>query len=117
MSRDRIYVENQGALGDFAFDAAVARVFPDMIKRSVPGYTTIIPMIGVISEHYAQANSHLYDLGCSLGASLLAMRHGVKASGCKVVGIDNAEAMLEQCQTYVDQDLSLIHISEPTRPY
>ncbi len=104
MSRDRIYVENQGALGDFAFDAAVARVFPDMIKRSVPGYTTIIPMIGVISEHYAQANSHLYDLGCSLGASLLAMRHGVKASGCKVVGIDNAEAMLEQCQTYVDQD-------------
>ena len=104
MSRDRIYVENQGALGDFAFDEAVARVFPDMIKRSVPGYTTIIPMIGVISEHYAQDNSHLYDLGCSLGASLLAMRHGVKANDCKVIGIDNAQAMLEQCQTYVDKD-------------
>ena len=104
MSRDRIYVESHGALGEFAFDEAVARVFPDMIKRSVPGYTTIIPMIGVISEHYAQDNSHLYDLGCSLGASLLAMRRGVKASGCKVVGIDNAQAMLDQCQTYVDQD-------------
>jgi len=104
MSRDRIYVENQGSLGDFAFDEAVARVFPDMIKRSVPGYTTIIPMIQVISEHYAQDNSHLYDLGCSLGASLLAMRNGVKADNCKVVGIDNAQAMLEQCQTYVDLD-------------
>ena len=104
MSRDRIYVNDHEALGDFAFDEAVARVFPDMIKRSVPGYTTIIPMIGVISEHYGQDNSNLYDLGCSLGASLLAMRHGAKAKGCKVIGIDNAEAMLEQCQTYVDKD-------------
>ncbi|MEP4466804.1 MAG: carboxy-S-adenosyl-L-methionine synthase CmoA, partial [Marinobacter alexandrii] len=35
---------------DFRFDASVARVFPDMIRRSVPGYTTIIPMIEVITE-------------------------------------------------------------------
>lgn len=39
---------------DFRFDASVARVFPDMIRRSVPGYTTVIPMIEVISEQYAQ---------------------------------------------------------------
>jgi tRNA (cmo5U34)-methyltransferase len=104
MSRDNIYAQNHPSLGAFAFDDAVARVFPDMIKRSVPGYTTIIPMIGVISEHYAQDNSQLYDLGCSLGASLLAMRNGVKAKNCKVVGIDNAQAMLERCQTYVDMD-------------
>ncbi len=104
MSRDNIYAQNHPSLGAFAFDDAVARVFPDMIKRSVPGYTTIIPMIGVISEHYAQDNSQLYDLGCSLGASLLAMRNGVKAKNCKVVGIDNAQAMLERCQTYVDKD-------------
>lgn len=104
MSRDRIYTKDHETLGDFAFDEAVARVFPDMIKRSVPGYTTIIPMIGVISEQYSQDNSHLYDLGCSLGASLLAMRHGVNAKNCKVVGIDNAKAMLTQCQTYVDKD-------------
>ncbi|MEH6347347.1 MAG: carboxy-S-adenosyl-L-methionine synthase CmoA [Bermanella sp.] len=110
MSRDRIYTKDHELLGDFAFDEAVARVFPDMIKRSVPGYTTIIPMIGVISEQYSQDNSHLYDLGCSLGASLLAMRHGVKAKNCKVVGIDNAEAMLSQCQTYVDKDSNTVPV-------
>ncbi len=103
MSRDRIYAQDHEALGAFAFDDAVARVFPDMIKRSVPGYTTIIPMIGVISEHYAQDDSQLYDLGCSLGASLLAMGHGVKAKNCTVVGIDNAQAMLDTCQQYVDE--------------
>ncbi len=110
MSRDRIYTKDHESLGDFAFDEAVARVFPDMIKRSVPGYTTIIPMIGVISEQYSQDDSHLYDLGCSLGASLLAMRHGVKAKNCKVVGIDNAEAMLSQCQTYVDKDINTVPV-------
>lgn len=104
MSRDRIYADDGAALDAFAFDEAVARVFPDMIKRSVPGYTMIIPMIGIITEQYAQTNSHLYDLGCSLGSSLLAMRHGVKVDGCKVVGIDNATAMLKRCQSYVDID-------------
>lgn len=110
MSRDNIYSEDHEALEAFAFDDAVARVFPDMIKRSVPGYTMIIPMIGVITEQYAQANSHLYDLGCSLGASLLAMRHGVNVEGCKVVGIDNAEAMLKRCQSYVDIDDAIVPV-------
>ena len=81
MSRDRIYADNHDSLAGFAFDDAVARVFPDMIKRSVPGYSMIIPMIGVITERYVQKNSNLYDLGCSLGASLLAMRHGVNYNG------------------------------------
>ncbi len=103
MSRDRIYQQDHAGLEAFAFDDAVARVFPDMIKRSVPGYTTIIPMIGLISEHYAQDNSQLYDLGCSLGASLLAMGHSVKAKNCTLVGIDNAQAMLDTCRQYIDE--------------
>lgn len=114
MSRDNIYSQNHEAVEAFAFDDAVARVFPDMIKRSVPGYTMIIPMIGVITEKYAQANTHLYDLGCSLGASLLAMRHGVKVDGCTLVGIDNAEAMLSRCRSYVDIDdaLTPVHLHQ-----
>lgn len=108
MGRDKIYADDhneaQGELEAFAFDDAVARVFPDMIKRSVPGYTTIIPMIGVITEQYAQDNTQLYDLGCSLGASLMAMRHGVKADGCKLIGIDTSEAMIERCKGYVRDD-------------
>ena len=104
MGRDRIYATDHSELEAFAFDDAVARVFPDMIKRSVPGYTTIIPMIGVITEQYAQPNSQLYDLGCSLGASLLAMRHGINQDGCHLIGVDNSKAMLEQCQSYVEAD-------------
>lgn len=73
---DRLFATERNP-EDFRFDASVARVFPDMIRRSVPGYTTIIPMIEVITEQYAQPGSHCYDLGCSLGASTLAMRHAL----------------------------------------
>lgn len=88
----------------FRFDAAVARVFPDMIRRSVPGYTTIIPMIEVITERYAQPESHCYDLGCSLGASTLAMRHGIHQNDCRLFGIDNSSAMIERCEHYIALD-------------
>ncbi|MDO3720418.1 carboxy-S-adenosyl-L-methionine synthase CmoA [Marinobacter sp. chi1] len=89
---------------DFRFDASVARVFPDMIRRSVPGYTTIIPMIEVITEQYAQAGSNCYDLGCSLGASTLAMRHGISYPDCSLFGVDNSSAMIERCEHYIALD-------------
>ncbi len=89
---------------DFRFDASVARVFPDMIRRSVPGYTTIIPMIEVITEQYAQPGSRCYDLGCSLGASTLAMRHGISHPDCTLIGVDNSSAMIERCEHYVALD-------------
>jgi tRNA (cmo5U34)-methyltransferase len=50
---------------DFAFNEDVVRVFPDMIKRSVPGYPTIVENLGVLAAQFAQPNSVLYDLGSS----------------------------------------------------
>lgn len=101
---DNIFASPLDKVSDFAFDEAVARVFPDMIRRSVPGYTTIIPMIGIITEQYAQDGTHCYDLGCSLGASTLAMRHGLKEKDCQLIGIDNSESMIERCQHYIELD-------------
>lgn len=101
---DNIYSTPLDKVSDFAFDEAVARVFPDMIRRSVPGYTTIIPMIGIITEQYAQDGTTCYDLGCSLGASTLAMRHGLKDKKCQLVGIDNSKSMIDRCRHYVEQD-------------
>lgn len=100
---DRLFASEREA-GEFRFDAAVARVFPDMIRRSVPGYTTIIPMIEVITEQYARPGSHCYDLGCSLGASTLAMRHGIGDRDCILTGVDNSPAMIERCQHYIALD-------------
>ena len=102
--RDTIYTEPLDAVAQFAFDDKVARVFPDMIKRSVPGYTTIVAMTGLLAQRYATPGSRLYDLGCSLGASTLAMRQNLQVADCQLVGVDNSPAMLERCRNIIDTD-------------
>lgn len=101
---DTIYANPLGHVAGFSFDQNVVKVFPDMIKRSVPGYTTIITMIGTLSEQYATSGSHCYDLGCSLGAASLAMRHRIQAANCRIIGVDNSQAMIDRCQDVFDAD-------------
>lgn len=110
MSQDRIYANPQSHLVDFAFDERVARVFPDMIRRSVPGYETVISMLGVFAREYVQDNSHIYDLGCSLGAASLAVRRHIQAHGCHLVAVDNAEAMVKHCRENLERDQSLTSV-------
>jgi tRNA (cmo5U34)-methyltransferase len=102
--RDQIYASPLDAIGAFAFDEQVAHVFPDMIQRSVPGYATIIAMTGVLAERYAQPGSRCYDLGCSLGASTLAMRQHLDDRDCEIVAVDNSPAMIERCKAQIAAD-------------
>ncbi len=104
MTQDRIYADKQQQVQGFSFDDKVTRVFADMIQRSVPGYGLTLQMIAVIAAQYAQKSSRLYDLGCSLGAATLAMRHGIQVEGCKIIGVDNSQAMLDKCLGYVKAD-------------
>jgi tRNA (cmo5U34)-methyltransferase len=99
--RDRIY-KAAPMTEDFVFDASVAAVFPDMIRRSVPGYAAILNMIRLLAERYAQPGSNLYDLGCSLGASTAALASGAGDMPHRIVGVDNAPAMLARAR----EDLS-----------
>jgi len=101
---DTIYANPLAEVSRFAFDQRVVDVFPDMIKRSVPGYATIINMIGNLAERYVQPNSQCYDLGCSLGAATLAMRHRIQAADCKIIGVDNSAAMLARCEQVIAAD-------------
>lgn len=87
---------------DFSFDGQVAEVFPDMIQRSVPGYADILHNISHFAQRFVTANSHCYDLGCSLGAASLAMSRGIDVSGVKIIGIDNSKAMLQRCQQHIE---------------
>ena len=102
--KDNIFAAPIADLPAFAFDEDVVRVFPDMIKRSVPGYTTIIAMTGLLAGRYATAGSNCYDLGCSLGASTLAMRQQIRREGCRLIGVDNSEPMLEACRRVIDAE-------------
>ena len=109
-TKDTLFSEHISAPLDFVFDESVVNVFPDMIKRSVPGYSTIVHMIGQLAERYAQSDSSCYDLGCSLGAATLSMRHRIRASNTKIIAIDNSQDMLNRCQHVIDADSSEIPV-------
>jgi tRNA (cmo5U34)-methyltransferase len=97
--RDELYRNREVSQGDFVFDDTVAAVFPDMIKRSVPGYPAILNMIQLLAAKYAQPGSKLFDLGCSLGAATVALARGAGDIGCRIVAVDNAPAMLERARS------------------
>lgn len=93
---DNLFAKSRALTSGFRFDKQVVRVFPDMIARSVPGYELVVPMIGMLARRYAQPDSNLYDLGCSLGAASLAMGLAVRTPGTKIVAVDNSEAMVSR---------------------
>jgi len=102
--KDDIFARPLGDVAGFTFDQSVVEVFPDMIQRSVPGYSTIVAMIGTLAERFAQAGSRCYDLGCSLGAATLAMRHRIPAADCEIIAVDNSQAMIDRARTVIAAD-------------
>lgn len=104
MSEDKLFASEK--LGDepFRFDESVARVFPDMLRRSIPGYAASLEAIGSLAARFVTDDTRCYDLGCSLGGAALAMRQGSRASGCRVVAVDNSPAMIDRCRQAIAAD-------------
>ncbi len=95
--KDRIYADPLSKVGGFVFDESVAHVFDDMIRRSVPCYAMTLSLMPLIVQRYAQKNSTIYDLGCSLGAGLAAIAKSLP-KGTSLVGVDISQSMLNRCQ-------------------
>lgn len=108
MSRDKphdtLFAKPREMIVDFVFDDNVVRVFPDMIRRSVPGYESVITLLGLFAQEYVQPDTNIYDLGCSTGAATLALRRRVTAAGCHLLAVDNAAPMTEACTRNLAND-------------
>lgn len=104
--KDRIFAE-QMSPSDFAFDDKVAAVFDDMVNRSIPGYRTILTMIGVLAERYYQESTEIYDLGCSLGGASYAMAKQLGDRNYSIQALDNSEAMIERLDQRLAEDSGL----------
>ncbi len=100
--RDTIFSKPLPSVSDFRFDQQVVEVFPDMINRSVPGYSSILQTLPQLAERYVQPQSNVYDLGCSLGAATLALRKGCEqASQVQLIAVDNSNAMIERAHLHL----------------
>ncbi|MGL9769335.1 MAG: carboxy-S-adenosyl-L-methionine synthase CmoA [Sodalis sp. (in: enterobacteria)] len=108
--RDDLFSTPITSLGNWTFDDRVAEVFPDMIQRSVPGYSNIISIIGILAGRFARPGTQIYDLGCALGAATLAMGCTIRHGDCRIIAVDNSPAMIDRCR----RDLSVLRTTIPT---
>ena len=112
MSRDRIFAGKHAESGSFEFDEEVAAAFPDMLERSIPGYSTTIDAIGVLASRFVQPETNCYDLGCSLGAATLAMRRNIDVPGCKIIAVDRSAAMITRLREVTTGNLMRVEIMD-----
>ncbi len=106
--RDNLFAELRSDKTLFSFNDSVVDVFPDMIQRSVPGYSTVVRMTGVLAEQFAQPDTCVYDIGCSLGESIRSAEQALGGSSlqrdCRLIGIDNSAAMIRRAKEQVESE-------------
>ena len=116
-SLDHLYAEKLAKVEDFSFDKTVTRVFNDMVRRSVPGYETIVELIGIIAgAHYRRLNRplHCLDLGCSRGAVTQCLSIQLPDPATRIVAIDNSASMVQAAQKEIT-DSRVTFITEDIR--
>ena len=119
-SRDSLFASPLGDIAGFRFNQSVVDVFPDMLRRSVPGYESIITQSALLASRYVQPASRLYDLGSSLGATSIAMRDALlqcdraRTNHCEIHAIDNAPAMINASRSIIDAGVEDANRSELT---
>jgi tRNA (cmo5U34)-methyltransferase len=101
--KDNIYSLPLSQVGSFEFDDQVVRVFPDMIARSVPGYGSILSVIEQLAARYVQPGTHVYDLGCSLGAATRLIQRKAPAD-CVIHAVDSSASMMTRLQELLTND-------------
>ena len=96
--KDKVFSKPLSSVKAFEFDEQVARVFDDMISRSVPGYEVLLRLIALYADIFVTEGSHVYDLGCSTGLASRVIAQQVATRKCAIHAIDNAAPMIRKCQ-------------------
>lgn len=98
MGKDEVFKGDIEKASDFKFGANVAKVFDDMVNRSVPYYEEIQRMMAELAADHAREETFVYDLGCSTGTTMIGMDTMVTPN-IKFIGVDDSQEMLDKCKS------------------
>ena len=77
----------------------MARVFDDMLQRSVPMYQECQELAVRWCTQYTKSFTAIYDLVCSTGSLLIRLAETLEPSAnIKLIGVDNSSAMLKKAE-------------------
>ena len=98
MGKDEVFKNEIEKASDFKFGENVAKVFDDMVNRSVPFYGEIQRMMAELAADHAREGTDVYDLGCSTGTTMVGMDTMVNQD-IRFVGVDDSQEMLDKCKS------------------
>lgn len=95
----------------FSFDEQVVACFPDMIRRSVPGYGQMLAVLPILARRHCtfrqaednQKFSRIYDLGCSLGAVSFALADKFDPNEIEINAIDISAPMIDKAKSVLGE--------------
>jgi tRNA (cmo5U34)-methyltransferase len=96
MKKDKVFAGEKLKVNPFEFNKEVARVFDDMLNRSVPFYAESIKRQSQLTAEFYQPGSRIYDLGCSHGNLGMLILDQLKERPFSMVGVDNSGPMIEK---------------------
>ena len=97
--QDRVFLETNRA-EDFAFDERVAKVFDNMVSRSVPFYTEVQRIQSdLVMDFLPEEAGVVCDLGCSTGTTIEYLtKHQKCPDSARFIGYDNSDSMLDKAR-------------------
>lgn len=108
MTQDILFQTPLDKSARFSFDESVVACFPDMIRRSVPGYGQMLAMLPILARRhcaYRQYDdvgnkiSRVYDLGTSPGAVSFALADKFAPDELQIHAVDISEPMIQKAKT------------------
>ena len=105
--QDRVF-QQTARIEDFAFDEKVAKVFDNMVSRSVPFYNEIQRIQSdLIMDFLPKEGGIVCDLGCSTGTSLEYLTQHTKCPpSTQFMGYDNSESMLDKAREKLSSQIN-----------
>ena len=113
---DTVFTTPLDKAARFSFDEQVVACFPDMIRRSVPGYGQVLAMLPIFAQRHCQFGqtneqgqrvSRIYDLGCSLGGATMALLSeagGFGVDDLQIKAVDISPAMTQKAQVLLNEN-------------
>lgn len=83
------------SVSDFNFNKEVSDVFDEHVRKSIPFYDDIQRSISLISDHFLSNGTFAYDLGCSLGETLISLHKRHPGKNITYCGVDDSKSMID----------------------
>jgi tRNA (cmo5U34)-methyltransferase len=96
---DKVFDNADRPAADFKFNSEVAKVFDDMVNRSVPFYGEMQRMTAELARDFVQDHTNVYDIGCSTGTTMELLDRAIPHEKVNLIGIDNSQEMLDKAAT------------------